>query len=67
MTPRRIGTVLKEIRETKGLTQEELAKKAKVTRSYVALMETGEKANPSLVILQRLAKALRVPVSDLLE
>jgi transcriptional regulator with XRE-family HTH domain len=49
------------------MTQEDLAKKAKVTRSYIALLETGRKKNPSLVILQRLAKALRAPVTALLE
>ena len=49
------------------MTQEELAKGAKVARSYIALIETGRKKNPSLDILKRLARALSVPVTELLE
>jgi transcriptional regulator with XRE-family HTH domain len=59
--------VLKGLREEKGLTQIDLAKKARVTQSYVAMLEGGEKQNPSLAILKRLAKALGVPVTALLE
>ena len=67
MSPKRLRRVLKTLREGKGLTQAELAKKAQVTQSYVAMLEGGEKQNPSLAILQRLAKALGVPVTALLE
>ena len=52
------------------MTQEELAKAAKVTkvtRSYIAVLEAGHRNNPSLAILKRLAKALGVPVTALLE
>jgi transcriptional regulator with XRE-family HTH domain len=55
------------LRQGKGLTQVELAKKAKVERTYLTKLETGVKANPSLDILKRLAKALGVPVTALLE
>jgi transcriptional regulator with XRE-family HTH domain len=47
--------------------RKELAKRAKVARSYVALIEAGHKKNPSLEILKRLARALGVPVGELLE
>jgi transcriptional regulator with XRE-family HTH domain len=67
MSPRRIGTVLSEMRTKREMTQEELSKKAKVTRSYIALLESGEKKNPSLAILKRLAKALAVPIGELLQ
>jgi transcriptional regulator with XRE-family HTH domain len=33
---------------------------------YIAMLETGKKRNPSVAVLQRLAKALRVPVTELL-
>jgi transcriptional regulator with XRE-family HTH domain len=36
-------------------------------RSYLALLETGDRKNPSLDVLKRLAKALGVPVTALLE
>jgi XRE family transcriptional regulator of biofilm formation len=67
MTGKRIGTMLQTKREAKGLTQEALAKKAKVARSYLAKLEAGHSKNPSLAVLQRLAKALGVPVTALLE
>jgi transcriptional regulator with XRE-family HTH domain len=67
MSPRRLATVLKQLRDDAKLTQEELAKRAKVARSYVALIEAGRKKNPSLDILKRLARALGVSVTELLE
>jgi len=45
----------------------ELAKRAEVTDAYIANLETGNKANPSLTVLRRLARALGVPVTELLE
>jgi len=54
-------------REARGLTQTDLARKAKVTQAYIALLEAGRKKNPSLAILRRIAKALGVPVEDLLK
>lgn len=53
--------------EQKGMTQEQAAKKAGVTKSYVSQLETGLRKNPSLPVLRRLAKALGVPVTELLE
>jgi transcriptional regulator with XRE-family HTH domain len=49
-----------------ALTQVELAKRARVSQGYLAKLERGEKANPSLATLERLAKALDVPVAELL-
>ena len=67
MSPRKIGRMLKTLREAQGLNQVELAKKAKVTTAYVSQLEAGKKKNPSLDVLQKLAKALGVPVAELLE
>jgi transcriptional regulator with XRE-family HTH domain len=58
--------VLKALREDKGLSQVELANKAKVERTYIVKLENGDKKNPSLDILKKLAKALGVPVTELL-
>ncbi len=66
MSPKRLGRMLKTRREEKGLTQVALAKRARVTQTYIAKLESGDKKNPSLEILQRLAKALGVPVTELL-
>jgi transcriptional regulator with XRE-family HTH domain len=57
---------LKAFREAKGLSQAALAKRAKVTREYVNRLEAG-RYDPAVGVLQRLAKALGVPVTALLE
>ena len=66
MSPKRLGRVIQKLRESQGLTQRDLAAKAKVTQGYIAQLEMGMKKNPSLETLRRLAKALGVPVTELL-
>ncbi len=65
MTIRRIGKMLKALRGKKGLTQIELARKAKIDQSYLARLERGDRGNPSLEKIQKLAKALKVTVAEL--
>lgn len=67
MTPQRLSRVIRTIRESKEppMTQRDLARRAKVTPGYIAQLETGMKKNPSLPVLRRLAKALGVPVTEL--
>lgn len=67
MSPQRIGTMLKRLRERKGLSQLALAKRARVAQAYISEMEAGRKKNPGIETLRRLAKALGVPVRELLE
>ena len=57
---------LKRIREAKGLSQADLARRAKITREYVNKLEAG-RYDPTVGVIQRLAKALGVPVTALLE
>ena len=56
---------LKRLRTRQGLNQTDLAKKVRVTQAYIAMLEKGRE-NPTLDVLERLAKALKVPVKDLL-
>jgi transcriptional regulator with XRE-family HTH domain len=67
MTRRGFGRVLKALRTSKDIGLRELAKKAKVPPGYLAELEAGKKKNPSLAVLTRIAKALGVPVTELLE
>ncbi len=67
MSPRRLSQVLRTLRGDRDMTQRDLAKRAKVTPGYVAQLEMGVRRNPSLAILRRLARALGVPVTELLE
>lgn len=57
---------LRAIREWRGLTQDELAKRAGTTKGYVSQLETGYR-RPGHKLLYRLAKALDVPPEMLLE
>ncbi len=57
---------LKRLRESRGLTQERLAKKVGISRGYLARLEMG-RHDPPLSRLRKLAKALGVPVTTLLE
>jgi transcriptional regulator with XRE-family HTH domain len=66
MSPKRFAMRLKQIREAHGLTQEQLAKKVGVTQGYIGHLERGLKKHPSLPTLKKLAKALGVPVTELL-
>ncbi len=67
MSPRQLKTVLRKLRTERGMSMADLAKKADVTDAYIAQLETGKRENPSLDILKRLARALGVPVTELLE
>jgi len=59
--------MLKRLRERRKLTQTELARRARVPQGYISALELGEKTNPGLDVLRRLARALGVPVAELLD
>jgi transcriptional regulator with XRE-family HTH domain len=63
---RRLAMKLKALRERRGLTQADLAKLAKVSPGYLARLETL-RHDPKLSTLVKLARALGVPVGELLE
>ncbi len=65
-THKRFGDRLKELRDKNKLTQEKLADKIGVDRSYMGFLERGEK-NPTLRMLALLAKAFDITLSDLLK
>ena len=71
MSPRRLGMKIKRLRNERALTQTALAKKARISRVHLANLESADSAphhrTPSLAVLDRLAKALGVPVTELLE
>ena len=60
----RFGRRLRELRKARGLSQEELAFRAGLHRTYVSSAERGER-NVALINLERLAKALAVDMCDL--
>ena len=64
-TGKKIGEKIKEIREKAKLTQVQVAQKAGIHVNYFARLERGE-VNPSVEIVQNIAKALKVKSGDIL-
>ncbi len=60
----RFGFAVKARREELGLTQEDLAEKAGIHRTYLSDVERGTR-NLSLLNIERLAAALELTLSDL--
>ena len=56
---------LVNLRRTRGLTQDMLARDAGVPRSTIANLESGD-GNPSLAVLVKVAQSLAVPIDELL-
>ena len=56
---------LNSIRETRGLSQEELAFLCGIDRTYIGRIERLER-NPSLVVLQKIADGLGISLIELL-
>lgn len=61
-----LGLNVRALRRERGLSQEELAHRAHMERSYVSDLERGTR-NPSVRALGRLAEALEVEPSQLLQ
>ncbi|MFN9791127.1 MAG: helix-turn-helix domain-containing protein [Holosporales bacterium] len=60
----RFGQKIRQLRHEKSLSQEELADLAGVHRTYIGMIERGEK-NVTIVTMLRLSEALGLRVSDL--
>jgi len=60
----RFGLAVRVRREALGLTQEGLADRAKIHRTYLSDIERGGR-NPSLVNIERLAAALELSMAEL--
>lgn len=59
-----IGLKVKTQRNFLGVSQEELAERTSLDRTYISLLERG-KRNPSLLTLIKIAKGLETSVSTL--
>jgi transcriptional regulator with XRE-family HTH domain len=67
MTEKRLGAVVRRLRREQDLTQAQLARRAGVTQGHLSLIESGARPNTGALIVRRLARALGVPVGELLE
>jgi transcriptional regulator with XRE-family HTH domain len=62
----KFGARVREKRISLGLSQEELADRAGVHRTYIGMVERAEK-NITLKNIEKIANALQVPVSELMK
>ncbi len=61
-----VGMNIRTLRKKAGLTQEQLAFDAQIDFTYVSGIERG-KRNPSLMVMARIADALNVELTTLLD
>ena len=62
---RRFGRAVRRLRQQRGWSQEVLAARAELNRSYMGEIERAD-VMPSLATADKLARALGLPLSDLL-
>lgn len=62
----KFGKRIRELRLSKGWSQEKLALNADLDRTYIPSIEKGER-NVSLEVMEKLATALAVSIPDLFE
>lgn len=60
------GTHIRALRKERGLSQEEFASLCGMDRTYIGGIERGER-NVSLVNIFKIAKELKIPLSELFE
>jgi XRE family aerobic/anaerobic benzoate catabolism transcriptional regulator len=61
---RRLGERVRTLRNQRGMSRKVLAQHAKVSERYLAQLETGQ-GNGSIVLLRRIARAIGLPVTQL--
>ena len=62
----RVGRNVKKFRQEIGLSQEGLAFECGLHRTYISGVERGVR-NPTVLVLEQIAKALKVPAARLLD
>lgn len=61
-----LGKRVREIRETRGISQEELAYLANTQTSHISRIELGQN-NTTVDVIYRIARGLKIPLSELLD
>lgn len=63
---KRFGKKVRQIRLSKKLSQGDIARRLKLHRSYISGIERGVR-NPSLGVVEKIAKALGVSIREILK
>jgi transcriptional regulator with XRE-family HTH domain len=67
MTTPRLGAIVRRLRRERDWTQEHLGRRAGLQQAYISQVESGVRANPTASIVKKLARALDVPITELLK
>ncbi len=62
-----LGDFIKEKRTAKDMSQRDLAAKSDISNAEISRIEAGQRKDPSPTVLKALAKALDVPMSEMLQ
>lgn len=62
----RLAKNLRRLRQAKGVSQEAFADEAGIHRTYVSDLERGSR-NPTITVIEKIARALGVPIGELLD
>jgi transcriptional regulator with XRE-family HTH domain len=62
----KLGRNLKRIRKEKSISQGDIVRSLGMDRAFISNIENG-KTNPTLATIAKLAKALGVPIGDLIK
>lgn len=63
----KLGDKIRQLRESFGLTQGQLASNASVSQGYLSQLENGDVKNPSAAVLLRVAQAMHVDPDEMFE
>lgn len=62
----KFGIKVKNLRISKGYSQEKLAELSDLDRTYIPGIESG-KRNVSIVVVEKIAKAFQISISELMD
>lgn len=60
------GALVTKLREARGWSMEELGRRAHVSGSHIKKIERGDRANPTIEVAAKIAKAFGVPLVEML-
>lgn len=63
----KLGKKIKKLRNDLGLSQDELARQADVSYTTLTKIETGVIKKPSVYVVAKIAKALKITLDDLIK
>lgn len=63
---KRFSTTIKELRKSKGLTQEKLAEMSDIDYKYLQKLESKNPSSPTLSVLEKLSHGLGITLTELI-